>query len=617
MKHRIFILVKMQMLYSRMLCGIHEFCLATIGAMHFSVRSFGCALFYCIKRKGEVIMKRMYAAILLVVILLCSGVSSAAGNYYTIKNDKWGVSRHGFSDGLCAVLDKETQLYGFIDKSGNQVIAPQFKSANNFYDGLCAVLTQDNKYALIDRNGKIIRYAKNATSDASVFYIKHGNYGAIADCKGAYGSADTAITLVDKNYNNILSDDVNLRPLRDAGKDGQRSSFSFFIDNKTNNIYNYKGENITLPIQQRNLYRAPDMRVTDKYITGIRDGKEYSNNKNLFVFDINGNVVNEFQVRASSYEDVYVFENVLVVHNEKIKTVVYNIETGDLIYSEEIGENSTFYIYDKYVVVTRENGRSALYDLSGKVVIDYGRWEEIYPSSVQNRAVVGVKKNYGVIDFDGKILIPLDYSASPSDKVSDNGMYAIFYQGANDYLINLSTLKRLPVTLEFKVGSNYISTGTALVDNNFNYVAPASSIYCNTEEGIDCLNLSSSCQFNVLNDGGGVKVTLDRNRIGFDQAPIIQNGRTLVPLRAIFEALGATVDWDNSTRTVTSTKNGTTITMKIGNNQMTKNGKSIVLDVAPQIIGGRTLVPVRAVAESFGVTVDWNNNTRTVQLFSN
>ncbi len=109
-----------------------------------------------------------------------------------------------------------------------------------------------------------------------------------------------------------------------------------------------------------------------------------------------------------------------------------------------------------------------------------------------------------------------------------------------------------------------------------------------------------------------ITVTLNGDEIAFDQPPVIVNDRTLVPLRAIFEALGAEVDWDGDTRTVTATKADTQIKMTISKSEMLKNSESITLDVPPQIVNDRTLVPVRAIAESFDCDVDWNGDTRTV-----
>lgn len=109
-----------------------------------------------------------------------------------------------------------------------------------------------------------------------------------------------------------------------------------------------------------------------------------------------------------------------------------------------------------------------------------------------------------------------------------------------------------------------------------------------------------------------IKVNLNGNRILFDQEPIIENGRTLVPLRKIFEALGASVEWNQDTRTVTSVKDDTTVVLTIGNNIMYVNGNPVELDVPGKIVNSRTLVPARAVAEGFNCKVDWDNNTRSV-----
>ncbi len=126
--------------------------------------------------------------------------------------------------------------------------------------------------------------------------------------------------------------------------------------------------------------------------------------------------------------------------------------------------------------------------------------------------------------------------------------------------------------------------------------------------------------YSILNDvisqgpENNISVTIDGEKVTFDQPPVIINDRTMVPLRAIFEALGASVEWNAATRTVTSTMGNTTISMTIGSKTMYKNGEAISVDVAPQLVGDRTLVPARAVAESFNCSVDWDGATRTVAI---
>lgn len=102
-----------------------------------------------------------------------------------------------------------------------------------------------------------------------------------------------------------------------------------------------------------------------------------------------------------------------------------------------------------------------------------------------------------------------------------------------------------------------------------------------------------------------IRVMFNGQYMNLDVPPVIQGGRTLVPFRAIFEALGATVSWNDATRTATGTRGTTTVALTIGNNNATVNGVATRLDVAPIVQGGRTLVPLRFVSENLGATVQW------------
>mgnify|MGYP000892792595 CR=1 FL=1 len=112
------------------------------------------------------------------------------------------------------------------------------------------------------------------------------------------------------------------------------------------------------------------------------------------------------------------------------------------------------------------------------------------------------------------------------------------------------------------------------------------------------------------------KVIINGTELKIDTNPVVIDGRTLVPLRGIFEALGATVYWDSNTKTITAQKNGATIKLTIGQNTALKNGAKIHLDVSPKIISGRTMVPLRFVAEALGAQVSWDGKTNTVNIQS-
>ena len=111
-----------------------------------------------------------------------------------------------------------------------------------------------------------------------------------------------------------------------------------------------------------------------------------------------------------------------------------------------------------------------------------------------------------------------------------------------------------------------------------------------------------------------IKVLLDGKQIKFDQAPIIENGRTLVPLRAIFEELGATVLWNEALGTITANKGNNTITLAIGSKVMSRGIKRIELDAIAKIVNGRALVPLRAVSEAFDKNVSWDGFTKTITI---
>ena len=109
-----------------------------------------------------------------------------------------------------------------------------------------------------------------------------------------------------------------------------------------------------------------------------------------------------------------------------------------------------------------------------------------------------------------------------------------------------------------------------------------------------------------------IKVLLDGQELIFDVPPQLIDNRTMVPMRKIFESMGASVEWDGNTQTVTATKDNIIVIMQINNKEINVNGESITFDVAPQLVDSRTLVPARAVAESLKAKVDWDGETKTV-----
>jgi hypothetical protein len=132
--------------------------------------------------------------------------------------------------------------------------------------------------------------------------------------------------------------------------------------------------------------------------------------------------------------------------------------------------------------------------------------------------------------------------------------------------------------------------------------------------------LTFMLQFNVQTNyaeqqsSNPISVLLNGEKLSFDVDPYIKEGRTLVPFRAILEALGAEVIWNPTERSVTAKSESREIYLKIGDTVTTVNGSEVIIDVPAEITNSRTFVPLRFVSENLGATVLWDGTTRTVSI---
>ncbi|MBE7045976.1 MAG: hypothetical protein E7396_01025 [Ruminococcaceae bacterium] len=128
------------------------------------------------------------------------------------------------------------------------------------------------------------------------------------------------------------------------------------------------------------------------------------------------------------------------------------------------------------------------------------------------------------------------------------------------------------------------------------------------------LLITSLCVTSFAEDS--VKVVINGVEQTYDQMPVIVNGRTLVPMRGIFEALGARVQWIDYSKTVVGSRDRKFIKLKLGSDEVAIDGVSQKIDVPAQIINSRTMVPVRFISEALGEKVEWDGNTKTVYITS-
>lgn len=124
--------------------------------------------------------------------------------------------------------------------------------------------------------------------------------------------------------------------------------------------------------------------------------------------------------------------------------------------------------------------------------------------------------------------------------------------------------------------------------------------------------------YGYAGNSGRVGVVVNNTAIFFDSEPYIDtNSRTMVPVRAIAEALGAEVHWDGALWLVTLVRGGSVVKLTIGSNVAEVNGERVVMDTIAVLRNSRTIVPVRFVSEFFGAVVGWDGATRTVTVSAN
>ncbi|MBE7046227.1 MAG: hypothetical protein E7396_02310 [Ruminococcaceae bacterium] len=129
------------------------------------------------------------------------------------------------------------------------------------------------------------------------------------------------------------------------------------------------------------------------------------------------------------------------------------------------------------------------------------------------------------------------------------------------------------------------------------------------------LIISSFGMISVFADSD-IKVQINGKACDFDTKPMIINSRTMVPMRAIFEALGAKITWVDRTKTVVGVRNQKIVKLTINSPKAYIDGAEVTLDSAPVIVDSRTYVPVRFVSEALGEKVDWDGDTKTVIIDS-
>jgi hypothetical protein len=134
----------------------------------------------------------------------------------------------------------------------------------------------------------------------------------------------------------------------------------------------------------------------------------------------------------------------------------------------------------------------------------------------------------------------------------------------------------------------------------------------NSAFSIGAASLAFGCALAAPAAAQSVGITINGSPVDVEPAPIVQAGRVFVPLRGVFQDLGASVVYDNGQ--INATGNGTEISLQIGSTQATVNGQTETIDVAPFIVGASTYVPLRFVSQALGASVNYDDSSREVSI---
>jgi hypothetical protein len=152
-------------------------------------------------------------------------------------------------------------------------------------------------------------------------------------------------------------------------------------------------------------------------------------------------------------------------------------------------------------------------------------------------------------------------------------------------------------------------------------IGNADGISPHAAKGSATINVGAPASIVLTFTIGSMTGTRNGTPVTLDAAPVIQNGRTLLPVRYVVEPLGAMVTWTAGTQTVTIQRSGLTLVLVVGKATATANGVSVRIDpadahVVPVILQGRTMLPARFVAEQLGCAVSYDPTTRVVTVTS-
>ena len=377
--------------------------------------------------------------------------------------------------------------------------------------------------------------------------------------------------------------------------------------------------------------------TNDKYVRYINDNiVTITDNtaKNISVCDMEGNVKNTFSTENGSVSPISIAENGtfygLSYKTTGVESRLWGVKRIDgTILTEESYYYVTSYPGAEVVAVTDFGGKGKIIDYYGNVVIPEGKYTQFtYPAENLYICYLGNEYKYELVRIEGtkaEVLGQYQNIRKLNGKyfsaTKDNKVGVINYSGEVIVPFKYKSVEVLGEFLFTVINDNNKKGvadyyGNEIIECKYSAVTASGAGRYDTETIMLKDADTNRCTFVRVDNSvvPDISVKVGGVSLDFDQIPVIEGGRTLVPLRAIFEALGASVSWNGETRCVTAVKGDITLSLTIDSDIITVNGKEEKLDVPAKIIGGRTLVPARAVSQALGYNVSWDGEARVITI---
>lgn len=334
-------------------------------------------------------------------------------------------------------------------------------------------------------------------------------------------------------------------------------------------------------IYDHSAYSVPAHYV-DKYI-GMESKPMYIMDENLNVIcELDGSWIREYMGYAEGYHYI---QNKC---GSSASGMYYtNIRSKDGIEWEEVQDSQSLYntkMYDYMVDGAKLYDENIIYKPSSdeEILVTNGTERKILRENEEYLGAYWGYKDKGIFTFTIKV-----------------GEERVQW---GDDKIGIESIEKEYLTLDYIYGIEMPER----IENYNNYVFEHNGVlyFERDEDTYNCINKSELI--------GGIKVVLNDEVLAFTTRPTTENDRTLVPMRFLFEQMGAEVEWEEETQTAVVTKGDDVISFSIDNSDASINGELKTMDVPARLINDKTMIPVRFLSEELGCNVEWDEESNTV-----